>query len=78
VVTGIVGIRLYRIIFTGDANHAGTTRMAKRKDAGLAPSSSPQGSRTVSHKLPDPAASGPQARSASSPVNTASFPAAPR
>ena len=36
VVTGIVGIRLYRIIFTGEANHAGTTRMAKRKDAGLA------------------------------------------
>jgi beta-ureidopropionase / N-carbamoyl-L-amino-acid hydrolase len=36
VVTGIVGIRLYRIIFVGEANHAGTTRMVKRKDAGVA------------------------------------------
>ncbi|HEY1887923.1 MAG TPA: Zn-dependent hydrolase [Roseiarcus sp.] len=36
VVTGIVGIRLYRIIFVGEANHAGTTRMVQRKDAGVA------------------------------------------
>ena len=36
VVTGIVGIRHYRIVFTGEANHAGTTRMVKRKDAGVA------------------------------------------
>ena len=36
VVTGIVGIRQYRVVFTGEANHAGTTRMAKRKDAGVA------------------------------------------
>ncbi len=36
IVTGIVGIRLYRIVFTGEANHAGTTRMVKRKDAGVA------------------------------------------
>jgi beta-ureidopropionase / N-carbamoyl-L-amino-acid hydrolase len=36
VVAGIVGIRLYRIVFTGEANHAGTTRMAQRKDAGVA------------------------------------------
>jgi beta-ureidopropionase / N-carbamoyl-L-amino-acid hydrolase len=36
VVTGIVGIRQYRIVFVGEANHAGTTRMVKRKDAGLA------------------------------------------
>ncbi|MGJ5176812.1 Zn-dependent hydrolase [Bradyrhizobium oligotrophicum] len=36
VVTSIVGIWQYRIIFTGEQNHAGTTRMAVRKDAGLA------------------------------------------
>jgi N-carbamoyl-L-amino-acid hydrolase len=33
IVTGIVGIRQYRIVFVGEANHAGTTRMVKRKDA---------------------------------------------
>jgi beta-ureidopropionase / N-carbamoyl-L-amino-acid hydrolase len=36
VVTSIVGIWQYRITFTGVQNHAGTTRMAIRKDAGLA------------------------------------------
>jgi N-carbamoyl-L-amino-acid hydrolase len=36
VVTGIVGIWQYRITFVGEANHAGTTRMVKRKDAGVA------------------------------------------
>jgi N-carbamoyl-L-amino-acid hydrolase len=36
VVTSIVGIWQYRIRFTGEQNHAGTTRMAIRKDAGLA------------------------------------------
>jgi beta-ureidopropionase / N-carbamoyl-L-amino-acid hydrolase len=36
VVTGIVGTRLYRIVFVGEANHAGTTRMVQRKDAGVA------------------------------------------
>ena len=36
VVTSIVGIWQYRLIFTGAQNHAGTTRMAVRKDAGLA------------------------------------------
>jgi beta-ureidopropionase / N-carbamoyl-L-amino-acid hydrolase len=36
VVTSIVGIWQYRIVFTGEQNHAGTTRMAARKDAGLA------------------------------------------
>jgi beta-ureidopropionase / N-carbamoyl-L-amino-acid hydrolase len=36
VVTGIVGIRQYRIVFAGEANHAGTTRMGHRKDAGVA------------------------------------------
>lgn len=36
VVTSIVGISQYRISFTGEQNHAGTTRMADRKDAGLA------------------------------------------
>jgi beta-ureidopropionase / N-carbamoyl-L-amino-acid hydrolase len=36
VVTSIVGIWQYRIAFTGEQNHAGTTRMAIRRDAGLA------------------------------------------
>ena len=36
VVTSIVGIWQYQISFTGEQNHAGTTRMAVRKDAGLA------------------------------------------
>jgi beta-ureidopropionase / N-carbamoyl-L-amino-acid hydrolase len=36
VVTSIVGIWQYRITFTGEQNHAGTTRMSDRKDAGLA------------------------------------------
>lgn len=36
VVTGIVGIWQYSITFAGVQNHAGTTRMAIRKDAGLA------------------------------------------
>ena len=36
VVTSIVGIWQYRIAFAGVQNHAGTTRMAIRKDAGLA------------------------------------------
>src|ERR1700712_5445701 len=36
VVTSIVGIWQYRIAFSGEQNHAGTTRMDVRKDAGLA------------------------------------------
>ena len=36
VVTSIVGIWQYRITFSGEQNHAGTTRMEVRKDAGLA------------------------------------------
>ena len=36
VVTSIVGIRQFRIDFEGFQNHAGTTRMAIRRDAGLA------------------------------------------
>src|SRR5579871_4243313 len=36
IVTSIVGIWQYRITFAGAQNHAGTTRMAIRKDAGLA------------------------------------------
>ncbi|MBS0530713.1 MAG: Zn-dependent hydrolase [Proteobacteria bacterium] len=36
VVTSIVGIWQYRIVFEGEQNHAGTTRMSARKDAGLA------------------------------------------
>jgi N-carbamoyl-L-amino-acid hydrolase len=36
VVTSIVGIWQYRITFSGEQNHAGTTRMEVRRDAGLA------------------------------------------
>jgi N-carbamoyl-L-amino-acid hydrolase len=36
VVSSIVGIWQYRITFTGEQNHAGTTRMKDRRDAGLA------------------------------------------
>jgi N-carbamoyl-L-amino-acid hydrolase len=36
VVTSIVGARNYRIAFEGVQNHAGTTRMAVRRDAGVA------------------------------------------
>src|SRR5258706_3603807 len=36
VVTSIVGIWQYRISFTGEQNHGGTTRMGVRKDAGVA------------------------------------------
>jgi beta-ureidopropionase / N-carbamoyl-L-amino-acid hydrolase len=36
IVTGIVGIYTYRITLHGQQNHAGTTRMAIRKDAGVA------------------------------------------
>ena len=36
VVTAIVGIRTFRITFKGQQNHAGTTPMAYRKDAGVA------------------------------------------
>lgn len=33
IVEGIVGIRRYYVTFTGQANHAGTTGMARRRDA---------------------------------------------
>ena len=36
VVTAIVGSRQHRIVFTGQQNHAGTTPMAVRRDAGTA------------------------------------------
>jgi beta-ureidopropionase / N-carbamoyl-L-amino-acid hydrolase len=36
VVTSIVGIWQYQVTFTGEQNHAGTTRMKDRRDAGLA------------------------------------------
>jgi N-carbamoyl-L-amino-acid hydrolase len=36
VVTSIVGSRSFTLIFRGDANHAGTTPMDARRDAGLA------------------------------------------
>jgi beta-ureidopropionase / N-carbamoyl-L-amino-acid hydrolase len=36
IVTSIVGIWQFKVTFTGVQNHAGTTRMAIRKDAGLA------------------------------------------
>ena len=36
IVEGIVGIWNYRVSFAGQQNHAGTTQMARRKDAGVA------------------------------------------
>jgi N-carbamoyl-L-amino-acid hydrolase len=36
VVEGIVGIWNWNVVFTGQQNHAGTTQMARRKDAGVA------------------------------------------
>jgi beta-ureidopropionase / N-carbamoyl-L-amino-acid hydrolase len=36
VVETIVGIRNFSLVFTGEQNHAGTTRMIRRKDAGVA------------------------------------------
>jgi N-carbamoyl-L-amino-acid hydrolase len=36
IVTAIVGSHRFRIMFEGVQNHAGTTRMARRKDAGVA------------------------------------------
>lgn len=36
IVTSIVGIHQYRLRFSGVSNHAGTTRMAIRRDAGVA------------------------------------------
>lgn len=36
VVTGIVGLRGFRFIFRGQQNHAGTTMMARRRDAAAA------------------------------------------
>jgi N-carbamoyl-L-amino-acid hydrolase len=36
VVDGIVGIWNYRVVFEGQQNHAGTTQMARRRDAGVA------------------------------------------
>jgi N-carbamoyl-L-amino-acid hydrolase len=36
VVETIVGIRNFRVSVTGEQNHAGTTRMVRRKDAGVA------------------------------------------
>jgi len=36
IVTAIVGSHRFRILFEGEQNHAGTTRMAIRKDAGVA------------------------------------------
>jgi beta-ureidopropionase / N-carbamoyl-L-amino-acid hydrolase len=36
IVETVVGIRNFRISFVGEQNHAGTTRMVRRKDAGVA------------------------------------------
>lgn len=36
IVTGIAGMRRYRITFRGQADHAGTTPMSARRDAGMA------------------------------------------
>jgi beta-ureidopropionase / N-carbamoyl-L-amino-acid hydrolase len=36
IVDAIVGVWNYRVTFTGEQNHAGTTRMVRRRDAGVA------------------------------------------
>lgn len=48
IVTGIVGIRSYRIRFKGRANHAGTTPMDKRFDAALGASAFTLAARDIS------------------------------
>ena len=50
VVTSIVGIREHRITFEGQQNHAGTTPMPRRKDAGRALTDF---AATVHEKFPD-------------------------
>ena len=76
VVTSIVGIWQYRINFAGEQNHAGTTRMAARKDAGLALA---KFCVAVDERFPisaDRARSGPPAASRSIPGRRASSRAA--
>ena len=54
VVTDIVGSRGYTILFKGEQNHAGTTPMALRRDAGMA-SLAEAAQRRVPHPPPRPA-----------------------
>ena len=79
VVTSIVGIWQYRITFTGEQNHAGTTRMAVRKDAGLALA---RFCVDIDDRVPrsraDRARYGPPAASRSIPARPASFPGLPK
>src|SRR3954452_16009036 len=63
VVTSIVGIWQYQINFVGEQNHAGTTRMAARKDAGLALQSSASPSTSVFPRSAVRARSAPPAAS---------------
>ena len=74
VVTSIVGIWQYRITFSGEQNHAGTTRMDVRKDAGLALA---RFCVDIDDRFPHPADRaryGPPAASRSIPARPASFP----
>lgn len=54
VVEGIVGIRRLNLVFTGEANHAGTTPYAMRRDAGVAAARLTAELRDVLHDV-DPA-----------------------
>ena len=74
VVTSIVGIWQYRIVLTGEQNHAGTTRMSDREEMPAwrwRDFASP--STTVSRRCADRARSGPPAASRSIPARPASF-----
>ena len=51
VVEGIVGIRRFAVAFAGEANHAGTTAMADRRDALVMAAPFVLGVRMFSHSL---------------------------
>ena len=79
IVTAIVGIYVYRLTFSGIQNHAGTTPMPIRKDAGVAMMRLyNEVMETLSRRSPARAASGRSARCRSSPARRRSSPARPR
>ena len=78
IVTAIVAIWQYRLTATGEQNHAGTTGMARRRDAGLALVRLLAEIDRRFPGLPDRARSGPAGASRSSPGRRASSRAGPR
>ena len=79
VVTAIVAIWQYGITVTGEQNHAGTTSMARRRDAGLALIKLLNAiDKRFPGNLRAAHACGPPGASRSIPAATASFRAAPR